>query len=115
MIRKKQEQIKFWFPYIEELEKNGVVYDLKNLLQMHGRCLVGFTRQEMVDKAKTALEELNKDGYINITKTYNDESKDGGALFNNIEFEYTKKFEKYKIKKSKKVNLNNLKMIVNIG
>lgn len=41
MLRNPQEQINYWFPYINQLEKQGVVFGLQNLLNLHPRTLAG--------------------------------------------------------------------------
>lgn len=103
MLRKKQEQINFWFSYIEELERACSIFDLKNLLQLHARTLLGFTRKEMVDEAIASLKELDKMGLIKIIKVHKEELNDHGVLFNNIDFEFKDGFTNYKKQKVRKI------------
>jgi len=108
MLRKKQEQINFWFPYLQELESVSVIFDLKNLLKLHGRTLVGFTREEMIKEAIVTIKELDGQGYLRITVPSGEIEKLSGG-FDNIIFEFTKKFRKIKIKELRKQKFNNFK------
>lgn len=84
MLRNSEEKKKYWRPYIVQLENQGVIFDLNNLLELHPRTLAGFTREEMIDEIVFSLKEAASEGYIEIINREKNS------------FTYTEKFQKEK-------------------
>lgn len=111
MLRNKQEQITYWFQRLLEFESVSAIFDLKNLLMWNGRTLIGFTREEMIKEAIFTIQELEKQGYLNIINTKSEAEKltADKYIFDNITFEFTKKFKEIKTRNLRKQKFDNFK------
>lgn len=104
MKRKTEIFINHWLRVLITLKERTDEYTLENLIKTQGRILVGFEPKEFMEEAITSLNYFVENGYITITNHTSNQFTYWGIQKENIEFEFTQKFDELQKELNKKAN-----------